>query len=376
MFVPSSAAKGRVAAASPRPAAREKPSARSLRTRRTCCACRAANCATNRAEAPREASSTTISSSCAPSVKRMFSRQGATVQSASCTITTTLAPGRAGSAAIGRASGRKSTSNASKRSSHRPFNRSALAAAKRNRPSLADSWCTTTLAGVKTILRPECQTFRHRSTSSPPLTKASSNPPCSRKTSGRMSMQAAVTARSSSAAVAGAGRLPRVQMQRRDRLGPGVGEDHAAVLDRAIGVEQLAADDRHRRIGLDLGDHRRQPTRRRLGVVVEEQQILGRAPLPPPWFDALAKPRLAVLRAKRMLSSRGNACAVSSLEALSMTITSWATSRVFSATAIRHFQVSSHLLKTGMTIETVGVVAVGSTCAQRVAKPVPPIRRD
>ncbi len=95
-----------------------------------------------------------------------------------------------------------------------------------------------------------------------------------------------------------------------------------------------------------------------------------------PWFDARANPRLAVLRVKRMLSRRDNSCAVSSLEALSMTITSWATSRVFSATAIRHFRVSSHLLKTGMTIETVGVVVAGSTRARAFAKCVPPIRRD
>ena len=55
-----------------------------------------------------------------------------------------------------------------------------------------------------------------------------------------------------------------------------------------------------------------------------------------------------------MPSSNGSACAVSSLEALSTTITSCATSRVLAATAIKHLNVYSHLLKTGMMIETTG----------------------
>ena len=77
------------------------------------------------------------------------------------------------------------------------------------------------------------------------------------------------------APVAGVRRLPRVQVQRRDRLRPGVSEDHAAVLDRAVGIEQLAADHRDRRIGLYLGDHRRQPARRGLGVIIEKEQVLA-----------------------------------------------------------------------------------------------------
>ena len=74
-----------------------------------------------------------------------------------------------------------------------------------------------------------------------------------------------------------------------------------------------------------------------------------------PWFEALANPRFLPLRCDSGCHrSRDSACGVSSLEALSMTITSCGTSRVWAAIARRHLAVYSRLLKTGMMIEISG----------------------
>ena len=82
-----------------------------------------------------------------------------------------------------------------------------------------------------------------------------------------------------------------------------------------------------------------------------------------------------------MPSSNGSAWAVSSLEALSTTITSCETSLVLLATAIKHLNVYSHLLKTGMMTETTGAGwmwdIVGRISARRVptqAHCAPPVR--
>ncbi len=70
------------------------------------------------------------------------------------------------------------------------------------------------------------------------------------------------------------------------------GEGHASMLNGAVFIQQLAADDRDIGVTFNLIHQCRQPTLGRYGVVVQEHEVSPLAARAP-WLQALANPTLS-----------------------------------------------------------------------------------
>ncbi len=182
---------------------------------------------------------------------------------------------------------------------------------------------------------------------------AGSKAPSSKKVSRRMIRQAPVTAaksRGTSTAGSSAGSAAMDVIE----LALAVPDD-PGVLDRPVGVEQAAAGDPDRRVGHRL-DERREPARLRDRVVVQEHDELAAREARALVAGAA---EALVLRVDHAASAAGSLLgakesAVPSVEALSITITSWGVPVAVARIVSRHCLVSSRRLKTGITIETSG----------------------